>query len=611
MAGTPDDAQLTLPFPSTRGDRARQLAGRVRAVLARVGALVLRWVLRLTLPLATAAAVLQAFPYHATVRGVPFEVQGSLFSRPGLSADTTLGSWEFPTVSGVPFGVHLRPEDVDVLHLTRLAGGNVPGFVERLQADVVGQVPRIAAWLVGEFLLGVLLGLGIAAAINMSVRYLRGQGRRERELRHRARQLAGAVAVLGVVTGYGVVTYNPAWVRESRLTGSLAAAQLFPDQLSQYYDQQNKAFDVLGSVIGIQAALQEQIADDAAPETALQVMVISDMHLAANYPLVAQYAANYGVDLIVNAGDESAFGTRFELTPPYLEAIRAVTATTPMIWLAGNHDSPATVQTMRTVPGVTVLGSKTATADGYRVTADLVQAFGLTIAGLPDPRVYGGPGVYGADDSALTDPLQRAAVAEALGTGPAGEPANTDRAGATPSPPPDGVPAAPDGAPADGTTAGDEPAVDPVDIFATHEPVAAEALRDALPGVIRQTMAGHVHRQNAPGELQGDDGVIDLVEGSTGAGGLDNIWRGVDRPPIEFSIESVGANCEFTRVVRFQIQASDPPLPTTVDTTVAEAYGDDVTASTVYFRPQDLEPGRTCGPQLGIGPVEPWPVSRP
>ncbi|WP_369134099.1 metallophosphoesterase [Modestobacter sp. I12A-02662] len=608
MPSTPDDAQLTLPFPSTRGDRARQLAGRARAVLGRVGAVMLRWVLRLTLPLASAAAVLQAFPYHATVRGVPFEVQGSLFSRPGLSADTTLGSWEFPTVSGVPFGVHLRPEDVDVLHLTRLAGGNVPGFVDRLQADVAAQVPRIAAWLVGEFLLGVLLGLGIAAAINMSVRYLRGQGRREHELRHRARQLAGAVAVLGLVTGYGVLTYNPDWVRESRLTGSLAAAQLFPDQLSQYYSQQNKAFDVLGSVIGIQAALQEQIEDAASPETALQVMVISDMHLAANYPLVAQYADNYDVDLIINAGDESAFGTRFELTPPYLEAIRAVTATTPMIWLAGNHDSPATVQTMRTVPGVIVLGSKTATADGYRVTADLVQAFGLTIAGLPDPRVYGGPGVYGADDSSLTDPLQRAAVAEALGTGLAGEPANTDRAGATPSPLlPDAVPAAPDGVPADGTAADDEPAVDLVDIFATHEPVAAEALRDALPGMIRQTVSGHVHGQNAPDELQGDDGVIDLVEGSTGAGGLDNIWRGVDRPPIEFSIESVGANCEFTRVVRFQIQASTPPLATTVETTVAEAYGDDVTASTVYFRPQELEPGRTCGPELGIGPVQPWP----
>jgi Calcineurin-like phosphoesterase len=425
MAGTRDDAQLTLPFPSTRGDRARQLAGRARTVLGRVGALVLRWVLRLTLPLATAAALLQAFPYHATVQGIPFEVQGSLFSRPGLSADTTLGSWEFPTVSGVPFGVHLRPEDVDVLHLTRLAGGNVPGFVERLQADVADEVPRIAAWLVGEFLLGVLLGLGIAAAINMSVRYLRGKGRREHELRHRARQLVGAVAVLGVLTVYGVVTYNPAWVRESRLTGSLAAAQLFPDQLSQYYNQRNKAFDVLGSVVGIQAALQDQIEDDAVPETALQVMVISDMHLAANYPLVAQYADNYGVDLIVNAGDETAFGTRFELTPPYLDAIRAVTATTPMIWLAGNHDSPQTVQTMRTVPGVIVLGSKTATADGYLVTADLVQAFWLTIAGLPDPRVYGGPGAYGADDPSVTDPLQRAAVAEALGTDAEGEPAST------------------------------------------------------------------------------------------------------------------------------------------------------------------------------------------
>src|SRR5207245_1592440 len=133
---------------------------------------------------------------------------------------------------------------------------------------------------------------------------------------------------------------------------------------------------------------------------------------------------------------------------------------------------------------------------------------------------------------------------------------------------------------------------------ATHEPVAARELRDQRPGRIRQTASGHLHKQNSAGDLQDGDGTIDLVEGSTGAGGLDNIYRGGDRPPIEFSIESVGTDCQFTRIVRFQINSAQPT--SAQEPATPQAYGDDVTASTIYFRPQDLGTGRVCGPSLGI-----------
>ncbi|KGH45636.1 hypothetical protein IN07_16170 [Modestobacter caceresii] len=616
MSSTRGGDQLPLPLPFTRRQEAERIARRTGQVVSRVVQVVLRWALRLVLPLVCAAAALRAFPYEATVQGVPFEVRGTLLSRPGLSADTTLGSWEFPEVSGVPFGVHISPVDVDVLQLTRLAGGDLPGFVERMQADFTAQLPRIATWLIAEFLLGLVSGLLIAAAINMSVRYLRGLPRRPHELRYRSLQAAGAAAVTVTVAGYGVLSYNPNWVRDSQLTGTLAAAQLFPSELSAYYSQSNKALDVLGSVVGIQAALQAQIEDDQTPETALQIMTISDMHLSANYPLVARYAANYDVDLIVNAGDESAFGTRQELTPAYLEAVAALTETAPMLWVAGNHDSPATVEVMRSVPGVTVLGDKVATADGYAVTAGVVDAYGLTVAGLSDPRVYGGPGRYGADAADVVEPLQREAVREALGVLedeeiPASEEIVLDEA------------------PADGALGGDDPlvgdgsavldgidaetgepadALETIDVFAVHEPVAAEEVREVLPGRVRQTISGHVHAQNDSSEVQDEDGVIDLVEGSTGAGGLDNIVRGTGRPPIEFSIVSVATDCQFTRVIRFSIESTQPVLvaPPTADS--PRDFGDDVTASTVYFRPQDIDPDRLCSTGLGISEERPWPL---
>ncbi|WP_222195333.1 metallophosphoesterase family protein [Modestobacter italicus] len=651
MSWNRDDAtQLPLPFPPSRRDRAEHVARQVGGAAARVLRFLVRWVLRIALPVLSGAAALQAFPYHATVQGVPFEVQGSLFSRPGLSADTTLGSWEFPEVSNVPFGVHISPEDVDVLQLARLAGGDVPTFVQQLQAEITAMIPEIARWLIAELLIGVAVGLLAAAAINMSIRYLRGLPRRPRELRLRALQAATAALVTVAVAGYGVLTYNPNWVLESRLTGTLAAAQLFPSELSDYYSQQSKAFDVLGSVLGIQAALQAQIEDDQTPETAFRVMTISDMHLAANYPLVGQYATNYDVDLIINAGDESAFGTRQELTPAYLDAVAAVTTTTPMLWVAGNHDSPATAEIMATVPGVTVLGTKTRTDDGYDVTAGVVEAYGLTIAGLSDPRVYGAEGAYGADAKDVVEPLQREAVRQALGVEGADVAELADQAGgavqaadastssaapvdgsATPpvdgsaTPPADGTAATP---PADGTAAtspadsaatppangtGAAADVDPtedletVDVFAVHEPVAAEELHEVLPDRIRATVSGHVHAQNATADIQGDGTEIDLVEGSTGAGGLDNIVRGEERPPIEFSILSVAGDCQFTRVIRFSIEPGVTSLVEGPSPTSPQAFGDDVTASTVYFRPQDVADDRTCGTELGISEQEPWP----
>ncbi|RBY95441.1 metallophosphoesterase [Blastococcus sp. TF02-8] len=529
-----------------------------------------RWMLRLALPLAGAAALLHSFPYRATVQGVPFRVEGSLLTRPGLSAETTLGSWVFPDLSGLPVGVRITPSDVDVLDLARAAGEDRAGFAQRLQADAAEQFPRIAAWLVAEVVLGVALGLLAAAAINMSLRYLRGRPRRPDELQHRMRQLGSALAVVMAVALYGWVTYNPDWARQSRLTGTLAAAQLFPGQLADYYTQQSKVSDVLGSIVGLQASLQQQIDEDRAAGTALQIMFISDMHLAANYPLVQAYAESYDVDLIVNTGDESEFGTSIELTSTYLDAMRAVTADTPMLWIAGNHDSPDTADVMRTIPGVTVLGGKQSTADGFAVTAGMVRAFGLTVAGVSDPRTYGGPGAYGSDDGSVTGPLQRSATADAL--------ANVT-----------------------GENERDRPFLD---IFAAHGSVMAGEARELLGDRIRQTNTGHVHAQNEPADVQSDAG-IDLVEGSTGAGGLDNIVRGAARPPVAFTIESVAEDCQFTRVIRFQIRSIRPEETSRAEAADPQGFGSDVAASTIYLQPQDIAEGRSCGTELGIGEAEP------
>lgn len=518
---------------------------------------VVRWALRIALPLGGAAAMLTLFPYHATAAGARFRVQGSVLTRRSLSADTSFGSWTFPHFDGLPVGLHITPLNVDLVKMAGAASSDPQAYADRLRHDLVDQAPSIIAWLVGEMLIGVALGLAVAAAINLAIRQIRGLPRRQHEARHRLRQGGAAVAVLAVVALVGALTYQPDWARRSRVNGTLATLQLFPDQLDQYYDQRAKALDVLNAIAAIQSSLQQRIATPDQPETAFTVMFISDMHLGSTYPLVAQYARNFDVKLIVNTGDEAEFGTRAEMTSTYLDQLRAVTKIAPMVWLPGNHDSPSTVAVMRSIPNVIVLGRKTrGPGGGYLVDGQELGAYGLTIGAVPDPRVYGGSGEFGAEDDASVNPLEQRAVDNAV------KGVAKDRQ---------------------------------FDIFATHEPVAVDQLHKDLPGQIRQTNAGHLHRQNSDTSVQRGDS-INLVEGSTGAGGLDQLNRGLPQVPIEFSIESVAANCQFTRLVRFQITGTAPESAGAVTSDTLPQ----VSASTQYLRPQKIDPPRRCGTDLGI-----------
>ncbi len=531
-----------------------------RAAATALGAFVLRWLLRIGLPLTGAAAMLHLFPYHATAGNVRFQVQATLFTRSGITADTTFGNWIFGNVDGLPLGVHLSPENVDVVRMAAAATNDPTAYVETLRHGVAQEVPWILAWLGGTALIGVLIGLIAGAAVNLAVRYLRNQPHRPHELRHRAYQLVAALAVLALFGGYGALTYNPDWTKRSRLTGTLGALQLFPGELKRYYQQHATAFDVVNGIANIQAQLQQNLESTNVPPTAYNILYISDLHLASTYPLLVQYAKNFDVSLVVDTGDEAQFGTAAEMTPAFRNQIRSLTKIAPMIWLAGNHDSPTTLTVMQSIPGVIVVGTKTADAGGFAVGAQQLTAYGLHIAAVPDPRVYGAAGPDGSNTPSVVDPLERSAVDKAV----------------------KGV-----------------PATDTFDIFATHEPTAAQELLKDLPGQIRQVDSGHLHQQNAPSSVQ-HNGVIDLVEGSSGAGGLKQVGIEATPVPIEFSIESVAADCQFTKVVRFQVTGADPTAPSPDPTGNS---GENVTANTIYLNKQNVADGRQCDTAQGIAPV--------
>ena len=72
-------------------------------------------------------------------------------------------------------------------------------------------------------------------------------------------------------------------------------------------------------------------------------------------------------------------------------------------------------------------------------------------------------------------------------------------------------------------------------------------------------------------------------------------------PPIEFSIETVGTDCQFTKVVRFQLGEA----PTAGGDALSTADRQ-VVATTVYLdRNLGLDPSRTCSTASGRSEVRP------
>jgi hypothetical protein len=209
-----------------------------------------------------------------------------------------------------------------------------------------------------------------------------------------------------------------------------------------------------------------------------------------------------------------------------------------------------------------VLGTKVSDGTGgSAVTAQQMTADGLRIAAIPDPRIYNGAGEFGSNDPGVVHDLETHTVDQAV-------------AGISPSA--------------------------SFDVLATHEPVAADRAASDLRGRVRQIDAGHLHMQNPDSGLQ-QGALIKLIEGSTGAGGLDNLSTDLMPPPVEFSIESVAANCQFTKVVRFQIRGTAP----TSATRLTSEGPPQVTVTTHYFLPQQVAPHRACGTAYGLTRPEP------
>lgn len=188
-------------------------------------------------------------------------------------------------------------------------------------------------------------------------------------------------AFVAVVFYSGLRTFNPAAFNNPTYTGSLQQADWIITLVKDGFNKAEALSDKLRHVAANLNTLYGRI--NALPGTgaepnAIRILHISDIHNnRAAVSFVRELAGRTGVDLVVDTGDLTDFGSPLETT--LSDGLRQLPV--PYVFVAGNHDSQATVRAVAANPRAIILQGRP------------VQVAGLTLLGAPDPSsTRPGPG---------------------------------------------------------------------------------------------------------------------------------------------------------------------------------------------------------------------------
>lgn len=352
-----------------------------------------------------------------------------------------------------------------------------------------------------------------------------------RDLRRTA--LAGGL-VLGTVlstAGLTAATFEPDRLAQPRFSGLLSEAPYVARDAGSLVDRLESYRSGLGDILQSVTTLYATtgglpvLPGGSGSADLVTVLHVSDLHLnPLGFDLVDRLVRQFGVDVVVDTGDITTWGTEVESRT--LSRIGQVGV--PYVFVRGNHDSRRTQAAVARQRGAVVLDGEVAVVGG------------LVLAGIGDPVFTPDPEPPAVPPGASTAPAAASPSGTGTGSGTGtatGSGTGSATGSATGSGTPSGSPSATARAAENGgagldpqTRAGarladvirswDAAHPDrPVQIAALHDPAGAAPLFGVAPLVL----AGHLHRRSE----KVLDGTRLMVEGSTGGAGITS--RGLQR----------------------------------------------------------------------------------
>lgn len=297
-----------------------------------------------------------------SVQGLEFEISLEIFNHGHTEIIIPpVGSLSAPThLTPLRIKVELLNIDLDVLK--RIISANP--VAEQLGQEIRRELERIGVMYVFRLVL-LAIGAGLLAALLIT----------GRQIRPALWSTATALAVCLLLLGVTAATYNPEKLRQPQFKGALQAAPWAVDLAETAFQR----IGVLGEQMQVIATnlytIFERI-DQIQPVKEepgdLLVLHVSDIHNnPAAHRLIEQILGNFPVDLVIDTGDITDYGTPLEAN--LLKGLADLKI--PYVFVPGNHDSPELSKALGKYAQVQVL------------TGGVVDIQGLRILALADPAL--------------------------------------------------------------------------------------------------------------------------------------------------------------------------------------------------------------------------------
>lgn len=357
-------------------------------------------------------------------------------------------------------------------------------------AEVSAAIGEGSRALAAKFAAGTLVVAGIGLG-------LLAYGRRRRLTWHHWVLAGSSAALVLVATGTAAaLTYRVGNLQEVRTTGVLSTVRENANLLGEVEARARQATPYVRNLLALSQSLQEKFSAESLTEpVAARVLLVSDIHGANQYPLMAQIVSQERIDAVVDSGDLINFGSVAEAEAAGIfSAIESLNV--PYVFVRGNHDASsatdqALLQRMARIPNVILLQP----GPGRYVE---VSVRGVRFAGFNDPRWFG--------DSNRGNSAAQAPAADAFRAAFEGR---------------------------------------DVDVVVSHEPAAVAAVPDA-----RVRIHGHMHVRSLDGNtigvgtFTGGGPFTHFVESEAGDGELAG-------QPYAFDIAAFGQACTLATLTRY------------------------------------------------------------